>query len=325
MKSVSITFDTVIEMINDNNITSGMTVICLGHDNITDNKGGIYRIYSIQDLDSAQTEEDIILKSNNKLFAKKISNTIFDDVSKIHHSINELYENNDAIKTELNSLKEQISHYHEDTSVDNIPEPKDDNEDTTIDNDNINVLDLLEECGVSVTSYLDGTKIMFVDDFVPETDRSNIIYIDGVNDDLTRVIVDGREYPFDVIYTYIDPNGIMYNYDNVEVIITYGSIIIEGVNEDMTKVIINEELVDPVEKVIYTTNDDISYTYNGDVLYEVTPVDSIDFEHNLVIINYDEIEPESGVIYIDIHGVEYTYDGARLVANTETNDAERTS
>lgn len=72
MKSVLLVYDTVDDMINSDMVSSGTTIMCLGYNLPDDTKGGIYRIYSIDESETIKKDTDITFITDNKLFARKV-------------------------------------------------------------------------------------------------------------------------------------------------------------------------------------------------------------------------------------------------------------
>lgn len=311
MKSISVTFDTVIEMINDTTISSGMTVSCLGYESMDDHNGGLYRIFSSLDSDSDKTEDDITFVCDDKLFARKVEN---DFLSKLQ----ELGKRIDTLHNDFNKISDKVD------SASKIVNTKEEVKEETTDKENkdsINPyaetfsLDLLDKCGIKITSNVNGTKSVFIDRFYTENDNryGTMIEIDSITNDYSRVIIGKDVYAFNPDFTYIDHNNTIYSTENGNIKIKFGSVAIDSITEDNRKVIIDGIETSPVINVIYSTADDTSYVFSKGIIKKVTPIDGITEDKRHVIIMYEEIDPIKDVTYIDAYGHEYTYDGSIII------------
>ena len=97
------------------------------------------------------------------------------------------------------------------------------------------------------------------------------IVIEGISEDLTKVIIDGEEVtPEENIIYQIGEDGDKYIYNGTTLELYEEDptvVIIEGISEDLTKVIIDGEEVEPEENVIYQIGEDgDKYIYNGTTL-----------------------------------------------------------
>ena len=347
MKNVSLTFDTVAEMLNDTTITSGMSVECLGYNKFNDGSGGTYRIFSKLETETEITPEDITLISDDTLFARKIDTAgvdgnvqtlikaidnvnkevigITNDINEINSTIETIKDNSQTALGKVNILETTVEDLS--TSVNERFEELEDEITTGGDPfEDVNVFDFNELCGIEIHRAKNGSKSIIVDHFsaVDDTDKSRL-NIEDVTPDMTQVIMDGEVTTPAENITYIDPNLVEYVLRGNVLIPTYYSAAIDSVNEDLTRVIIDGEEVTPAKFVFYCTAIDDIYVTEGVNLYKVLIVDEFKLDENKVVIDETDVEPEKDNVYMDNYGNTYLFDGLSLykvtmIANTLYDD-----
>lgn len=116
-KSFCVAYDTFLDLKEDKNIRDKMVVMTLGYETINDNRGGVYRIVSKNDITKDTKGEslgrdsryfaEVINVFNNTDIVNKLNDNVNNEVADLSVKWETIHRRLQSLDTRFNNLKKQ--------------------------------------------------------------------------------------------------------------------------------------------------------------------------------------------------------------------------